>query len=283
MTTIKPILITVASLISLVIIWSQFSSSPVITETQHPDKQQTDKSVATGQSNLELLKRIQSVEYNLEIALAKNQQHEIRLTELEHQLENVQNLSHQISVSKADETLSNQTKTVVKPLTLHDKLVKSNIPLDTIQRIQSRVGENRLARLQLRDQAIREDWIDTPEYIQQRQELPGATDGLREEFGDQIYDQYLFASGRPNRVIVREVFSGSAAEQAGIKPGDIVTSYASSTVYSMGDLQQATTEGSSGETVLIELLRDDAPFTTSAPRGPLGISMTFTRESPEQN
>lgn len=176
-----------------------------------------------------------------------------------------------------DESFSNS----IKPPTLQDKLLNSNIPLDTIQRIEQQIGQNRLARLQLRDQAIREDWIDSPEYFEKEQQLPGATDGIREQFGDRIFDQYLYASGRPNRVLVREVYSGTAANDAGIEPGDIILSYASQSIFSMGDLQQATTEGNSGESVLIEVLRDDLPFSTSAPRGPLGISMTIKRIEPE--
>ena len=278
---IKPIVITFASIVSLVFIWTQLSPKSEPVKKLKPGSQQISKQIETTHPNTALLMRIESLEDELATSHMVQQRHEIRLAKLEKQLTLFQQKSHQISNTKPDKELTDSVKTTKKPATLHDKLISSNIPLDTIQRIQSRIGENRLARLQLRNKAIREDWIDTPEYLQQVQQLPSATGGLRDEFGDQVYDQYLYASGRPNRVMVREVFIGSAAKEAGIEPKDIIISYASNTIYSMSDLQQATTEGDPDETILIELLRNDLPFSTSAQRGPLGISMTITRIEPE--
>lgn len=160
------------------------------------------------------------------------------------------------------------------------RLIAANIPVDTIQRIQDRISENRLAVLNLRDKASRENWIDTQEYNEKAHQLNNTSSGIREEFGEETYDAYLYASGRPNRVTVQQVYNGSAAQTAGIQPDDIIDSYASKKIYTMNELRQATIQGVPGETVLVELIRDGAPVSTSVPRGPLGISMNITSLAP---
>lgn len=270
-------LILLTSMLSLAFIWTQLT----------PDTSTEQLSIISDQqeslikANQVLIQRIDTLENNIFELQSSQQQLEGRLFDLEYSSNNDSASQPNQVISKANEEPVELVKPALKPPTLESKLLAASIPLDTIQRIKQRVGENHLARLQLRDQAIREDWIDTAEYIEKAKQTPNPTDGLREEFGDETYDQYLYASGRPNRVIVREVFSGSAAENAGIKSGDIILSYASKLIYSMSELQQATTEGYSDETVSIEIMREDLPFSTSAPRGPLGISMTIIRKEPK--
>ena len=276
MSSIKSALIILTTLLSMSFIWALVT--PEIEPDQLSEILAQQKKLV--RSNNALLNRIETLENSLAELQSIRQQHELQLSELEQQIP-TSVLHPDMASIEAEEKQPEAVIRTTKPPTLQEKLVTANIQLDTIQRIKQRVGENRLARLQLRDQAIREDWIDSPEYIEKEQQLPSPTGGLREEFGDQVYDQYLYASGRPNRIIVREVFSGSAAEEAGIEARDIILSYASKLIFTMNELQQATTEGNSGEPVLIEILRDDLPFTTSAPRGPLGISMTISRKKPE--
>jgi len=279
MSGIKSILLILLSALALVVIWTLFSPQskpplvPDIATPAQPASEQTDN---------DLLSRIKLLEDELANEQNIRHQHEIRLTQLEQQLANTSTIDNLLStVTRTEKNSPPKEQVRFKLPTLQDKLLAAHIPLDTIQRIQQRVGQNRLARLQLRDQAIREDWLDSPEYIEKTQQLPRATEGLREEFGEQLFDRYLYESGRPNRVLVREVFSGSAAQEAGIQAQDIILSYASELIFSMSELQQVTTEGVAGEPVLIELLRDGIPLSTSAPRGPLGISMTLTRKQPE--
>lgn len=271
----KPIILTLISVTVIVSVWYLNTLQPEPVSPKNPVKPEIDSG-----TNISLDERVRSIEAKLIKSKNDLQDMAQKLSQIEQQLQQSQSDRNSFDSPALSSDSVHQATEIVKPPTLHDKLTSSNIPLDTIQRIQSRVGENRLARLELRDKAIREDWLDTPEYIEQQQQLPSPTDGLREEFGDEIFDQYLYASGRPNRIIVREVFSGSAAAQAGIESGDLIISYASNPVYRMSDLQQATTEGYSGEIVLLELLRDDLPLSTSVPRGPLGISMSVINRQP---
>lgn len=273
---LKPVFLALVIVSILVLIWFLDSPDP---ESNIPKVSVPDQSIIHN-TDISLAERVKNIEQKLNQSKTGLQNLAQRLSQIEQQLADIPGNSHTFNSPDSPIEIVQDPAKIVKPPTLQDKLVSSNIPLDTIQRIELLVGKNRLARLELRDKAIREDWLDTPEYIEQQQQLPRPTDGLREEFGDEVYDQYLYASGRPNRIIVREVFVGSAASAAGIKTGDIITSYASNPVFTMSDLQQATTEGYSGEVVLIELLRDDLPFSTTVPRGPLGISMSIINRQP---
>lgn len=163
---------------------------------------------------------------------------------------------------------------------IEQKLLAIGLPPDTAQAVRHRIDQNRLEMLSLRDTAFREGWSESDRYTEQMRELSDSTRGIREEFGDQVYDQYLFAAGRPNRVVVREVYRGSAAETAGIRPGDIITGYAAERIFSMSNLREATLQGEAGETVLVDLIRDQQPISTNIMRGPMGISMGTTSLAP---
>jgi C-terminal processing protease CtpA/Prc len=163
---------------------------------------------------------------------------------------------------------------------IQQKLINQGLTVQTVNMLQKYIDNKRLQRLNLRDQAIREGWQDTDEYIEKMNALGDAAYGLKQEFGEEVYDQYLYASGRPNRVVVREIINGSVAQSAGLQPGDIITRYADELIYSMNDLRQATTRGTSGESILLEYMRDDQPYSATITRGPLGISMDFAHIAP---
>jgi S1-C subfamily serine protease len=143
------------------------------------------------------------------------------------------------------------------------------------------IGENRLAMLNLRDRAEREGWLNSARYANELRKLINPELNLREQFGDDMYDRFLYATGKSNRVIAAEVYPDSAAVASGILAGDVVRSYASTTIYSMNDLKQATLEGEAGESVLVVLERDGMVFSITVPRGPLGIEMRMESHEPE--
>jgi len=162
-----------------------------------------------------------------------------------------------------------------------DELTAAQIPVATADAIRDLIAQNRLALLQLRDQAEREGWINTTRYAQALRKLLDPTHGIRAQFGDDIYDRYLYASGRANRVLATAVYPNSTASAAGIQPGDIILSYASKNIYSMKDLQQATVKGQAGESVLVVLERNGSTFSITLPRGPLGIELKMKSEAPQ--
>jgi hypothetical protein len=153
---------------------------------------------------------------------------------------------------------------------------------DQVERFRERLDEIELARLYLRDQATREGWLETPRYRAESRALGQEFQGLRDEFDEGLYDWALFSTGHPNRVAVTEVLSGSAAQSAGLQPGDVIVRYDDRLVLSATELRDATLDGRVGELVAVEVQRaeDPAPLRVFVPRGPLGVRMTPTRETP---
>ena len=278
MSGLKSILIIAVCLLSLALIWGQF-------DRPGNPSQQAPAAVVTSRGQAEqldaLLARIQTLEDELSASQLWREQLQTRVARLEQRVD--PSPGEQASAARPEDEPDPVTtdKNHQQPQNLQDRLLAAGIPPDSVQRIKLQLDQNRLELLQLRDQAIREGWLDSTEYNEKASELRDPGMGLREQLGDSTYDIYLYASGRPNRVIVNEVYSGSAADGAGIQPQDIILSYASQRIFSMTDLQQATVEGIAGQAVLVEIQRNKLPFTTSVPRGPLGISMTIIRQQPE--
>lgn len=262
----------------LVLIWMNFSPG----QTSASGLQLSSQTSTPDDKLDKLISRIEALEADLTNELVQRHQIERRLYELERLVPDFTPASSEQPPSeistpsaKIDEPTTQETQS------LENNLLAAGMAPEIIEAMQQRMDQNRLAMLQLRDQATREGWNDSSEYQEKMFELRDSSRGIREEFGERQYDQYLYASGRPNRVVVREVYSGSAADLAGLQTGDIIVSYASANIYSMSELREATVDGTAGETVLLEILRDDTPISTSVPRGPLGISMNSTRIQPQ--
>lgn len=95
---------------------------------------------------------------------------------------------------------------------------------------------------------------------------------LREELGDARYEQYLEASGRPTRIAISNVFEGSPALAAGLRPGDEIVAYDGRRVFGMSEITSLTLEGAAGEPVPVDIMRDGVLMQVSMPRGPLGVT-----------
>jgi C-terminal processing protease CtpA/Prc len=106
----------------------------------------------------------------------------------------------------------------------------------------------------------------------ERADVPDPSLTLRTELGDEAYGRYLEASGRPVTVTVSNIYEGSPALTAGLRPGDEIVRYDGSRVFNMSDISRLTLEGAPGENVIIEVTRDGVPMQLSIPRGPLGVS-----------
>lgn len=102
---------------------------------------------------------------------------------------------------------------------------------------------------------------------------PGASQEsrLRTELGDAEYEQYLNALGRSTSVGVFNVLPGSAGERAGLRAGDQIVSYAGQRVFDIRDMNELTFQGSAGESVIIDVIRDGQRLQLVVPRGPIGF------------
>ncbi|HEX7079891.1 MAG TPA: PDZ domain-containing protein [Gammaproteobacteria bacterium] len=143
-----------------------------------------------------------------------------------------------------------------------DRLVEAGFTPDRAAWIDRRAAELLVQALQLQYDASRngEDTDFSPD------------DALRAELGDDEYERYLEALGRPTRVRVGRVLPTSPAERAGLLPGDEVVAYAGRRVFDIRELNRFTLEGRPGETVVLDVLRDGQPIQLYLPRGPLGIT-----------
>ncbi len=229
-----------------------------------------------------LAHRVNTLEIQLENEQLAHQQLENRLIELEQQGKSIAPDFADLSASQALSAVNGHVDNAEEnDLSTQQRLLQQGVSATTVNMIKNYLDSRRLQRLQLRNEAIRNGTQDSDEFIEKMYQLNDTASVLREEFGEKVYDQYLYASGQPNRVVVREIIAGSVAESVGIQAGDIILHYADQPIYKMNDLRQATTEGSLGEGTLIELSRDHQVFSLTVPRGPLGVLMDYLRVQPE--
>lgn len=147
-----------------------------------------------------------------------------------------------------------------------DRLVDGGFAPERAEWIVQRAAELRMQALQARYDAQRQgEPFD-------RQAGFSAEQSLREALGDQEYEQYLKALGRPIRVAVRDVLASSPAEQAGLQPGDQLVAYNGKRVFDVADLNRMVLDGQPGEPVAVDVIRDGQSMQVYVPRGPLGIT-----------
>jgi hypothetical protein len=139
--------------------------------------------------------------------------------------------------------------------------------------------EIQLERLYTRDTAIREGWVG-PRLRQEFRALDQRIEAVREEWGEDAYDWFLYAADRTNRVGIESVLGGSPASEAGVRPGDVVVSYAGRRIYTPAELRRATSEGRLGEVVTLELLSNGRMRQVDVQRGPLGVRLDARTDAP---
>ena len=153
------------------------------------------------------------------------------------------------------------------------RFLDAGFPADVASRLKGQMDDIAMQRLYLRDQAVREGWLGSARYREELRDLSRRENDIRTELSPEDYDRYLYALGRPNRIQVNSVLSGSPADQAGLRAGDQILSYDGSRVFSPGEIRRETSGGTRGEFVAVEVLRDGQPQVVYVPRGPLGVQM----------
>lgn len=147
-----------------------------------------------------------------------------------------------------------------------------------IERLRELYEQSQLEILYLRDRAVREGWNKQPRFREERKQIQAA---LREELDAAAYDRLLYATGRPNRVILDGVFADSPAARSGLEAGDEILRYGDTAIFAPRELQQATAAGRAGATVAVDVLRDGVRRRFYLPRGPLGARLRAARRPPE--
>jgi len=162
----------------------------------------------------------------------------------------------------------------------YDNLIKGGIDSGFAEDIIRRKNSIELKRLELQDRATRGGYLNTQRYYNELADINRQQIKLRDELGDDQYDEYLYNSRQNNRIKIISVMLGSSAEQAGIKKGDIVLSYDNKRMFTWRELKEETAEGQLGEYVSISIYRNGEVFSFSVPRGPLGTQLGATRLAP---
>lgn len=158
-------------------------------------------------------------------------------------------------------------------------LIDSGMGSSQASELKGHFEQLEMERLYLRDRSIRESW-SREKYREAVQSLDSKEGELENQLGESMYDSYLYASGRPNRVSVTSVFPSAQAGIAGIVSGDHIIRYDNQRIYSGFDLREATTGGNAGDTVALEVERDGKTIQFYLARGPLGIRMNSVSVAP---
>ena len=110
---------------------------------------------------------------------------------------------------------------------------------------------------------------DPSEYWRTRN---SSSETIRQELGDADYERYLTANGRSTNVAVSSVIESSPAQSAGLQAGDEIVRYAGERGGIMTDLTRETMNGTAGQNVVVDIMRNGNPMQIVMPRGPVGIS-----------
>jgi S1-C subfamily serine protease len=137
-----------------------------------------------------------------------------------------------------------------------------------------------MAEIYLRDQATREQWLNSPRFRDELAAIEAQRVSVRDEIGDEAYDRFLFAQGQTNRVRVDDVMLDSVAAQAGLQTGDILLRYGDDRIFAPEELVNATRSGRAGESIRLEILRNGARIEVQVPRGPLGLRIAASQSEP---
>ncbi|MCG6941912.1 MAG: PDZ domain-containing protein [Thiohalocapsa sp.] len=166
------------------------------------------------------------------------------------------------------------------PAQQRESLVSVGVAPEVADDIIWRESQLSLARLELRDEAARNGWLGSARYRDELRRLNGQRVSIEDEIGVDAYDRYLYQTGQSNRVAVESVLPGSAGEESGLLPGDVIERYGDQPVLDFQDLRAATSAGERGELVNVTVVRDGERVELVLPRGPIGIGLDATRLDP---
>lgn len=162
-----------------------------------------------------------------------------------------------------------------------DALISAGFTSNQADEIVRLADEATYARLQLRYEALRGEW-NPGQLREAASALPSLRETLTQDYGEAAFDRFLYATGQPNRVIVRSTLQGSPAEAAGIRSGDTLYAVDDTRVYANADLLRIAAAGEVGEQIPVTVLRDGERLNLYIPRGPLGLTSRRGFSDPDQ-
>jgi hypothetical protein len=145
------------------------------------------------------------------------------------------------------------------------------------EQLRERHDRAQLDLLAVRDRAEREGWAGTPEL---REATQAVERELRKDLGEDMYDVMLFGARRSNRVLVRDVFRGSAAEAAGVQPGDLIVGYGGQRVFNGRELRRLIRQSQPGQSTGLQVQRGEQILDLRVAGGPIGAPVRPARRAP---
>ncbi len=156
-------------------------------------------------------------------------------------------------------------------------LIASGVAKEEADRVREAWRRAEANRRELEQRAAAEGWANSYRHARELRDIDAR---LRQELDDQGYDGLLYATGRPNRLVVRQVMKDSPAQRAGVRPGDRILRYDGRRVFTSAELHAASLDAKRKPTVLLELERDGERVNVDVPRQPLGVLAQLTRAEP---
>ncbi len=170
----------------------------------------------------------------------------------------------------ADESFSSRREEYRRRNSLEgrmERLIEAGFLPSQASMIVRRESELQMESLRSRYEAERSG--DPADYWRSRS---ASSETLRQELGDADYERYLTANNRSTSVTISSVIDSSPAQSAGLQAGDEIVRYDGERVFSMTDLTRQTMDGTAGQHVVVDIMRDGIPMQIVLPRGPVGIS-----------
>ena len=194
----------------------------------------------------------------------------------------------QLAISKDDVPQENATtisthnpQGITRPGWINTQaLIDAGVDEYQANKIRDTYENVEMQKLYLRDRAMREGSIGDEKYRQELEQLDNQITSLRNQLNEKEYDAFLYATGRPNRVVIQSTLSTSPARDAGIKAGDNIIRYNNTPVYAWSDLRNATTQCQTDSTVEVEVERNGQRLRLYVPCGPLGVRLDNTSVQP---
>lgn len=254
--------------------------SPAAVNTSPVDHQQTQrldaleqKLIEESQSRKELSNQIA----DLKTLIQQLQQKNVQLT-------NAQTIEEPLALAtESSVSTSQESANLPQIRTTEEILVAIGLDESIATQLKKREEAREMDMLYLRNKATREGWFGTEKYFEESRKLDNQNNVYRQELGDQTYDRYLYESDQFNRVKVSSVISSSPAANAGIEEGDIIFRYDNQRVFSWNELTTLTTTGEVGQSVNVEIIRNNQVVNLALPRGPMGIRLSGAKINPDKS
>lgn len=150
-----------------------------------------------------------------------------------------------------------------------DRLLAAGFSLERINFIKERSAALEAQRLQAQREARGKELHEDPDMAAAYSYDKDLD--LRNEIGDDEYEKYRRALGRPTGVRVVDVPPDSALGIAGLRPGDEIVGYGGKRVFNIGELNSLAGKGTPGELVAVDVRSDGMVRQVLLPRGRLDI------------